>query len=155
MARAKPGAEVTEKGAVKKSAVKRSDAKRGAARGGTKTPMAAPDRLMLLFTVVSKEKTELYQDLISGYEANMQLVLSAHGTLPASKLALLGLNDSEKSVIISVIKREKVKGITEMLEEKFRTVRGGKGIAYTVPMNSVIGVAIYQFLSNNNGGGII
>ena len=39
--------------------------------------------------------------------------------------------------------------------EKFRTVKGGKGIAYTVPMTSVIGVAIYQFLSNNNGGGFI
>ena len=26
---------------------------------------------------------------------------------------------------------------------------GGKGIAYTIPMQSVIGVSIYQFLSNN------
>jgi glycerol-3-phosphate acyltransferase PlsY len=26
--------------------------------------------------------------------------------------------------------------------------KGGKGIAYTVPMTSTIGVAIYQFLSN-------
>ena len=36
-----------------------------------------------------------------------------------------------------------------MLDEKFRTVRGGKGIAYTIPMSSVVGVAIYQFLSDN------
>ena len=34
------------------------------------------------------------------------------------------------------------------LEEKFNTVRNGKGIAYTVSMSSVIGVAVYQFLSN-------
>ena len=131
--------------------------KSSAAEGGTgtKTSMSAPDKLMLLFTVVSKEKTEFYQDLISGFEVNMQMVLSAHGTLPANKLALLGLNDSEKSVIISVIKRERIPAVTEVLEEKFRTVKGGKGIAYTVPMNSVIGVAIYQFLSNTNGGGII
>ena len=124
-------------------------------KGEAKTSMSAPNRLMLLFTVVSKEKTEFYQDLISGADVNMQMVLSAHGTLPESKLALLGLNDSEKSVIISVIRRENVKSIVETLEEKFRTVKGGKGIAYTVPMTSVIGVAIYQFLSNTNGGGII
>ena len=122
---------------------------------GKKTPMAAPNKLMLLFTVVSKEKTELYQNLLEEFEINMQMILSAHGTLPASKLALLGLNDSEKSVIISVVKREHIKSITEMLEEKFRTVKGGKGIAYTVPMTSVIGVAIYQFLSNTSGGGFI
>ena len=35
------------------------------------------------------------------------------------------------------------------LEEKFNTIKNGKGIAYTVPMTSTIGVAIYQFLSNN------
>jgi hypothetical protein len=39
--------------------------------------------------------------------------------------------------------------------EKFRTVKGGKGIAYTVPISSTIGVAIYQFLSNTSNGGII
>ena len=128
---------------------------RGIALRGKKTPMAAPDKLVLLFTVVSKEKTDFYQDLLEGFEINMQMILSAHGTLPTSKLALLGLNDSEKSVILSVVKREKIKSIMETLEEKFRTVKGGKGIAYTVPMTSVIGVAIYQFLSNNNGGGFI
>ena len=41
------------------------------------------------------------------------------------------------------------------LDEKFRTVKGGKGIAYTVPMTSTIGVAIYQFLSNTTSGGLI
>jgi ATP-dependent Clp protease protease subunit len=37
----------------------------------------------------------------------------------------------------------------EALEEKFNTIKNGKGIAYTVPMTSTIGVAIYQFLCNN------
>ena len=37
------------------------------------------------------------------------------------------------------------------LDEKFKKVKNGKGIAFTVPMTSVIGVAIYQFLSNNGG----
>jgi hypothetical protein len=36
-----------------------------------------------------------------------------------------------------------------MLEEKFTTIKDGKGIAFTVPMSSVIGVAIYRFLSNH------
>jgi hypothetical protein len=34
------------------------------------------------------------------------------------------------------------------LEEKFRTIKNGKGIAYTVPMTGTIGVAIYRFLAN-------
>ena len=36
-----------------------------------------------------------------------------------------------------------------LLEDKFNTIKNGKGIAYTVPMTGTVGVAIYQFLSNN------
>ena len=36
-----------------------------------------------------------------------------------------------------------------VLEEKFRTIRNGKGVAFAVPMSGVIGVNMYRFLSNN------
>lgn len=119
------------------------------------TPMSAPKKLQLLFTVVNREKTEFYVDLLSNFEVNMQMVLSAQGTAASSTLDILGLADSERSVIISTIKRERVKEALDTLDEKFKTVKNGKGIAYTVPISSTIGVAIYQFLSNTANGGII
>ena len=42
-----------------------------------------------------------------------------------------------------------IKEISEVLKEKFNKVKDGKGIAYTIPMKSLIGVSIYQFLANN------
>jgi hypothetical protein len=35
------------------------------------------------------------------------------------------------------------------LTKRFRTIKNGGGIAYTIPLSSVIGVAVYTFLSNN------
>ena len=119
------------------------------------TSMAAPKKMMLLFTVVNREKTEFFVDLLYNFEVNLQTVLSAHGTSGDRVRELLGLTDSDKSVIISAIRRDRVKEALCTLEEKFRTVKGGKGIAYTVPISSTIGVAIYQFLSNTSNGGII
>ena len=119
-----------------------------------KTSMSAPKQLKLLFTIVNKEKTEFFVDLLHNFEINMQLILSAHGTADDHIISLLGLNDSSKSVIVSAIRKDKVKEALATLEEKFRTVKGGKGIAYTVPISSMIGVAIYQFLSNTTTGGI-
>lgn len=119
------------------------------------TSMAAPKKMMLLFTVVNREKTEFFVDLLHNFEVNLQTVLSAHGTAGDRVRELLGLTDSDKSVIISAIRRDRVKEALSTLEEKFRTVKGGKGIAYTVPISSTIGVAIYQFLSNTSNGGII
>ena len=111
-------------------------------------PMLSPNKMQLLFTVVNREKTEFFVDLLQSFEVNMQLVLSAKGTAASHTLEMLGLNDSEKSVIISVIKKTRAAEALSTLDEKFASVKGGKGIAYTVPMTSTIGVAIYQFLSN-------
>ena len=117
--------------------------------------MPAPQKMQLLFTVVNRNKTEFYIDLLHNFEINLQMVLSAQGTANDKILSLLGLTETDKSVIISVVRRDRSKEVLSTLEEKFKTVKGGKGIAYTVPMSSTIGVAIYQFLSNKTAGGII
>ena len=119
------------------------------------TTLAAPEKMLVLFTVVNRNKTDFYVDLLHNYEINLELVLSAQGTASDKVMSLLGLTDNEKSVIISVLRADRAKEVLSVLEEKFKTVRGGKGIAYTVAMSSTIGVAIYQFLSNKTGGGII
>ena len=129
---------------------KRSPSRKSSAEAA-KRGMTAPDKMLLLFTVVSREKAEFFIDLLEGFEINMQMVLSASGTASTQMMELLGLTNSEKSVIISTLRKDRESAVLSALEEKFRTVRGGAGIAYTVPMSSIIGVAIYQFLSNKTG----
>lgn len=108
-----------------------------------------PPKLKILITVVNRSKTEFFLDLISGYEVNMQASVTAQGT--AKEIAeLTGLSDSQRTVIFSVIREDKEDALLRMLESKFSTVKNGNGIAYTVPMTSVIGVAIYSFLSNHS-----
>lgn len=108
----------------------------------------APKKLLLLFTVVNRKKAEFYADFLQSFEVNMQLTLAASGTASSETLSLLGLSDNEKSVIISVINEEKAHAALLALEEKFSSIKNGKGIAYTVPMSGTIGARIYQFLAN-------
>ena len=114
--------------------------------------LTAPKKLKLLFTVVDRKKAELFADLLSAYSVNLQIVLAGEGTAKTETLRLLGLDDAERAVIVSVIRDDKAPAIFEMLEEKFESVRGGKGIAWSVPMTSAVGVAIYQFLSDYREG---
>ena len=111
--------------------------------------MTAPHKLKLLFTVVNRQKAEFYADLLQGFEVNMQMLLSAQGTASTETLQYLGLTNSEKVVIASVIREDRAQEALHMLEEKFRTIKNGKGIAFAVPLSSVIGVNMYQFLSDN------
>ena len=105
-------------------------------------------KLKLLFTVVDRTKTEFYMDVISQFEVNCQMVTLGLGTANSELVSLLGLN-LHKGVILSVVREDRVDEILNCLEDKFSTIKNGKGIAFAVPLSSVIGVNMYQFLSNN------
>ena len=109
---------------------------------------SAIKKLKLLFTVVDRPKAEFYLDYISQFEVNCQMVVSGMGTANTQIIDMLGLN-IHKAVILSVVREDKVDTIMNRLEEKFVTIKNGKGVAFAVPLSSVIGVNLYQFLSNN------
>ncbi|MBE6637517.1 MAG: hypothetical protein E7618_06925 [Ruminococcaceae bacterium] len=111
-----------------------------------------PPKLKILITVVNRNKAEVYLALLQSFEINMQLAMAAEGTADTTMLNYLGLTDRDKAVIFSVIREDKEEAALRYLDEKFRTIKNGKGIAFTVPMTGVIGVAIYQFLSNHTEG---
>ena len=114
--------------------------------------LTAPKKLKLLFTVVDRKKAEFFSDLIGQFKVNLQIVLTGEGTAKTETLRLLGLDDAARAVIVSVIRDDLAPAIFETLEEKFDTVRGGKGIAWSVPLSGAVGVAIYQFLSDYREG---
>ena len=105
-------------------------------------------KLKLLITIVERSKSTFYADVIEGFEVNLQTILYGHGTASSEQLSLLGNIDNDKAVILSVIRADKARAILSTLEEKFEKVKNGKGIAFTVPFNSVVGVWAYRFLSN-------
>ena len=115
----------------------------------TKSPSSDFKALKLLVTVVNKNKTEFYTDFLNGFECNFQISTPAQGTAASDILHMLGMENADKSVIFSMIKAENADKILHALEDKFQTLRGGKGIAFTIPLSSVIGVTAYRFLSNN------
>ena len=109
---------------------------------------SAIKKLKLLFTIVDRAKAEFYLDTLSQFEINCQMVTNGLGTAHSEMLNMLGLNP-HKAVILSVVREDRVDELMNMLEDKFATIKNGRGVAFAVPMSSVIGVNLYQFMSNN------
>ena len=86
---------------------------------------SAIKKLKLIITVVDRNKAEFYLDILSQYEVNFQMVTGGIGTAHTEIVEMLGLNN-HKAVILS--------------------------ISFALPLSSVIGVIMYQFLSNNKHG---
>ncbi len=116
---------------------------------GKSTEPKAVQKLDLLVLVVNRSKAEFYIDFLHTFEINLHTVMPAHGTAKTEMLEYLGLADDDKAVIFNIIREDQVPAALAALDEKFHTIRNGKGIAFTVPLTGTIGVAIYQFLSNN------
>ena len=109
---------------------------------------SAIKKLKLLVTVVDWQKGEFYMDVLSQFEVNFQMLVSGTGTAKSELVDLLGLN-IHKAVILSVIREDQTTQVIQCLEDKFATIKNGKGIAFAIPMSSVIGVNLYRFMSNN------
>ena len=108
-------------------------------------------KLKMVITVVDRSKAEFYMDVLTQFEVNCQMFTGGIGTAHSELVDLLGLN-IQKAVLLSVVREDRVDEIMACLDNKFATIKSGKGIAFAVPMSSVIGVNMYQFLSNNKQG---
>ncbi len=113
-----------------------------------KTKNIAPMKLELLLAVVHNDKAAYYASLIQSHQANLQLTLPAKGTTHLI-LDYLGLTERPKTMIISVVRADQADGLIKLLDEVFKKGKNYKGIAFTIPLTSVIGTRVYGFLSND------
>ena len=109
----------------------------------------------LLVTVVDHRKEDFFIDYIQENGANLQLTMRGEGTAKTEMLRMLGLTDSEKTVLLSVIREDLSRALCDGLAEKFKTVKNGQGIAFTIPLSSVVGTLVYRFLSDQKTGGTV
>ena len=132
-----------------KRLIKKITSKKETKPSVTKKEVASVKKLKMLVTIVNRSKNLFYLDLLEEFDVNVQMVLYGKGTADSEMLNLLGLAETDKAVILSYINEDRVKDALDTLNEKFHKVKNGKGVAFTIAMDSIIGVSMYQLLSND------
>ena len=107
--------------------------------------LQAPVKLKILVTIIDRKKVDFYVSNLEGFGANVQEIIYASGTTPRKDI--LGIKVSEKAVLLSVVREDRIKEILATYEDKYFQTKNGKGIAFTIPIKSMIGVMLYQFLA--------
>lgn len=110
--------------------------------------LTSTKKLSALFVIVKKKKVDYYLDLIEDFGVNMQISMIGNGT---TKSAIFSDEIGSKAIILSIISEDNISKIMSELSRKFTEVKDGKGVAWTVPLSSVMGVTFFNFLSNNVG----
>lgn len=109
------------------------------------------NRIKLLFTIVDRglgdEVVESYRE--SGVTFNM--VSPGYGAAGSDIMDCLGLTDSERDIILSVVTEEKVTGVMNKIQYKYDLDEQGNGIIFALPITGVSGPLALRYISGIPG----
>lgn len=112
------------------------------------TEVKAPKKLKALFIVVERIKVDFFLAGIESFGANFQTIIFAKGTASESTLRRIGSIDSSRALIVSLIPEELVKDVMIAIEDRYTKTKNGRAIAFTISLDSMIGLQVYEMLSN-------
>lgn len=104
-------------------------------------------KVKLLFTIIDRKMGEKFIAMYKSEGLIYNLMLMGRGTAKSDLLDLLGLGETEKYVIMSPIRAEKVPHILARVKDEMDIERAGHGIAFTIPIASVGGAKIFEYIS--------
>ncbi len=90
----------------------------------------------LLLVIVNKENEEDIIRIYNHHEIFFDYVVQAHGLASSEILKYWGLDEIDKSVILSIIPENVEGNIFYELQSKFHIDEPGRGIAFTISFNS-------------------
>ena len=104
-------------------------------------------KMDLVFTVLPRGLGNKVVDICDKNGVNVSLMFPGRGTATSSIIEMFGLGSTEKDVVISCIRSERSPEIIKDIGEKLEFSKPGSGISFSVPMQSVAGAKVLQFLT--------
>lgn len=111
--------------------------------------VSSSEKIDIIFTIVSRGKGETVVDFLRDNGVLISTMSLGRGTAPSSILEMLGLGSTEKDIVMSFVKNEDSKKILKAISEKMDFAKPGKGISFTVPIQSVAGIMAFKFLTTD------
>lgn len=105
-------------------------------------------KLLIFVTIVGHGAGTPVTKLFERYGASAQFVQRGEGTATKEINNILGIEDNEKDIVFSFVTEDVVPEIKKELEAFFVINKRNRGIGMTLPLSSIIGIRVYQFLAN-------
>ncbi len=106
--------------------------------------------LRAFFTIINRNQSSFYTKAYSEVGASMSIILYSYSQPPQEIAKMLGPDNLKKEIIITFVKEEDVPKLMKIAQERFSISKAAKGIAFACPIDSVSGIAVYKFLSDQN-----
>ena len=108
--------------------------------------LCTPKKIKLIITIVNRGNGEKITNLYKEDNIQYNLICLGRGTANSEILDYLGLGETEKDIVLSVVHEENVQSVMQKLNGKFNFSKPGNGIAFTIPISSVDGIATLDYI---------
>mgnify|MGYP002515813356 FL=1 len=105
--------------------------------------------LFLMITITDRRTTNAFLEIYQQHGVNVNLRTVGSGTAVRQTLAALGLEQTEKAVLLAVVTADTWQNVQRDLRRKVRIDVPGTGIAFTVPLSSIGGRRALLFLTEH------
>lgn len=95
---------------------------------------------VLTVTIVNRGWGERVAALLAGNGCRFHLLTHATGTADTKLLDYLGLGETDKDLVLSILPRDVAKETLLLLERRIELHKSGHGIAFTIPIGSILSV---------------
>lgn len=105
------------------------------------------DKMDVVFTVVQRGLGEEVIEVTKSNGVFVSLICPGRGTATSSILEMFGLGATEKDVILSFVKTDETHKVITAISEQMEFAKPGGGIAFAVPLQSIAGIKVLQYLT--------
>lgn len=104
-------------------------------------------RIKLLIAIVDRGLGNEVVNILRESGVTFNLISPGYGAAGSDIIDYLGLTDTEKDLILSVVTEDKVKSVLDKILYKFDLDVPGNGLAFTIPISGVSGPLALRYIS--------
>ena len=108
--------------------------------------------ILLYIVIVNYGQGDAIIKLLKNNGTSAQFAQIGEGTATKQVLSLLHIEETRKEIIYSFVREDFVPNIKSELEAYFAASKRNRGIAFTIELNSLVGVKMYKFLTQTVRG---
>lgn len=107
------------------------------------------EKLKLLCVIVNRNQGQFFVDSFLDQNVAAAFDIYGKGTAPREIYDIIGMSDNKKELVLALIKESDLEKVLKIIKTRFSVSKAAKGVAFTITVNSMAGVVMYKFLTNN------
>lgn len=107
------------------------------------------EKLKMLIVIGKKEKGEAINNFLKTKNIPIQFSCLGEGTVESKLSFYLGISNTAKNITFAIIKEKQIKRLLTSLDKLLELSEKGNGVAFTIPLTSVISNLSLDYLTSN------